>query len=102
VQRQNKFTSKQTMLATLPLEPPRHEPAPEVEKILMVDFITTPARAKGAAPFANREGGGQTGAAVTKTLSTLPSPTTDGLDRMYRQLVKIHTIATTQLAECAR
>jgi gamma-glutamylcysteine synthetase len=38
---------------------------------------------------------------VTKTPSALPSPTTDGVDRMYRQLVEIHGIAAAQLEDCA-
>jgi hypothetical protein len=85
----------------LPLTPPWREPAPEAERILMVDFTATQARAKGAAPSANSEGG-QTGAAATKTPSVLPSPTTDREDRMYCQLAEIHAIAAAQLVECAR
>jgi hypothetical protein len=41
----------------LPLTPPWREPAPEAERILMVDFTATQARAKGTAPSANSEGG---------------------------------------------
>jgi hypothetical protein len=66
----------------------------------MVDFTTTQARARGAAPSANREGG-QTEAAATKTPLALPSPTIDGVDRMYRQLLEIDAITVVQLAECA-
>jgi hypothetical protein len=90
------------MAATLPLESLRHEPTLEKERILMVDFTATQSWAKAAAPSANHGGGGQTGATAIKTLSALPSPTVDGVDKMYRQLVEIHTIATTQLEECAR
>jgi hypothetical protein len=50
----------------------------------MVDFIATQARATGVSPSANYEEG-QTEAGVTKTPSALPSPTTDGVDRMHRQ-----------------
>jgi hypothetical protein len=89
------------MAATLPLESLRHEPTLEKERILMVDFTATQSWAKAAAPSANH-GGGQTEATTIKTLSALPSPTVDGVDKMYRQLVEIHTIATTQLEECAR
>jgi hypothetical protein len=67
----------------------------------MVDFTATQAQAKGATPSAHRERG-QIGTAVTKTPSALPSPTTDGVDRMYRQLAEIHAITVVQLAECAR
>jgi hypothetical protein len=42
----------------LALEPPQCEPPPEAERILMVDFVTTQAQAKGGAPSGNREGGG--------------------------------------------
>jgi hypothetical protein len=66
----------------------------------VVDFAATQARAKEAPPFANREEG-QTRAAVTKTLSALPPPTTDGVDMMYHELVEIHAITAAQLAECA-
>jgi hypothetical protein len=65
------------MAVTLPLEPLRREPAPEAERILVLNFVSTQAQAKGVARSANREGG-QTGAAVAKTSSTLPSPTADG------------------------
>jgi hypothetical protein len=34
-------------------------------------------------------------------MSTSPPLTTNRLDRMYRQLAKIHAIITAQLAECA-
>jgi hypothetical protein len=71
----------------------------------MVDFAATHARAKGVAPSANCEGGGGQGqieATTTKTPSALPPPTTDGVDRIYRQLAEIHTIVAVQLAECAR
>jgi hypothetical protein len=43
--------------ADLLLELPWHERTTEVERILMVDFATTQARAKGAAPSANYDGG---------------------------------------------
>jgi hypothetical protein len=36
---------------------PRHEPALEAERILMVDFASTQARAKEVAPSTSREGG---------------------------------------------
>jgi hypothetical protein len=54
-QQQNKLAGKQMTVTALPLEPLRPEPAPEVERILMVDFTTTYAWAKGAAPSANFE-----------------------------------------------
>jgi hypothetical protein len=72
---------------------------PEAERILMVDFTATQARAKGATPSANREGG-HTGAMATKTRSALLSPTANGVDMTYRQLEEIHAIAAVQLAEC--
>jgi hypothetical protein len=80
--RWNKLTGKQMTVVALLLEPSRREPAPEAERILIVYFAATQARAKGAAPSANCEGGGQTGDAVTKTLSALPPSITDGVDNM--------------------
>jgi hypothetical protein len=58
--RWNMLTGKETMATSLPLEPLWCEHTPEVERILMVDFADTQARAKGAAPSANHEEG-QTG-----------------------------------------
>jgi hypothetical protein len=57
---------------------PRHEPAPEMERILMMDFTSTQAQAKEVAP---------------------PLLTADGVDKMYSHLAEIHAIATTQLVE---
>jgi hypothetical protein len=51
-------------------------------------------------PPASREGD-QAEAAVAKPLSTSPLLIVDGVDKMYRQLVEIHAIATAQLVECA-
>jgi hypothetical protein len=59
-QQRNTLTSKQAMAVALSLEPPWHEPAPKVERILRVDFAATQAQAKEAAPSANSEGS-QTG-----------------------------------------
>jgi hypothetical protein len=39
--------------------------------------------------------------AATKSPSTSALFTTNGVDRMYRQLVEIHAIGAAQLAECA-
>jgi hypothetical protein len=38
---------------------------------------------------------------VAMPLSTSPPFIIDGVDKMYYQLVEIHTITTMQLAECA-
>jgi hypothetical protein len=62
---------------------PWHETAFEVERILMVDFASTDARANEVAPSASHEGG-QTEAAVAKPMHTSPPPTADGVDRLYR------------------
>jgi hypothetical protein len=67
----------------------------------MVDLATTQAQAKGVAPSTTHEGG-QIEAAAAKHLNALPPPSTNGVDRLYRQLAEIHVIATTQLAECTR
>jgi hypothetical protein len=52
----------------------------------MLDLNATRAHAKGATPSANRKAG-QTSA--------------NGVDRLYHQLVDIHTNATVQLMDCA-
>jgi hypothetical protein len=87
------------MAVTLRLELLRREPAPEADRILVLNVVATPAQAKGAARSADHEGG-QTGATVTKTPSALPSPTAHGVDRLYLQLVEIHAIIAAQLVEC--
>jgi hypothetical protein len=66
----------------------------------MVDFVSTQAQAKEVAPPASREGG-QDEATAAKPLSASHLLTTDGVDKMYRQLAEIHAIAAAQLAECA-
>jgi hypothetical protein len=67
----------------------------------MMDFASSPARAKGAAPAASREEG-RAQAVVARPPKASPPPTVDGVDKMYHQLAEIHTIADAQLAECAR
>jgi hypothetical protein len=39
---------------------------------------------------------------VAKALNASPPPTADGVDKLYRQLAEIHTIAIAQLADCTR
>jgi hypothetical protein len=67
----------------------------------MVDYTSTQAQAKELAPPCSR-GEAQAKATMTKYRSALPPFSADGVDRMYRQLVEIHAIATALLAECAR
>jgi hypothetical protein len=83
-----------------PHEPSWHESMLEAKRILMVDLTTTEAQAKGVAPSANRMEG-QIEAAAAKPLNVLPPPSVDGADRLYHQLIEIHTIGATQLVECA-
>jgi hypothetical protein len=66
----------------------------------MVGFASTQAQAEEVAPPANHERG-QAEATAAKLLSASPPLTTDGVDKMYRQLAEIHAITATQLAECA-
>jgi hypothetical protein len=54
----------------------------EAERILMMDFTSTQARAKEMDTSASREGG-QSEFAAAKPLSTSPPLTADGVD-MYR------------------
>jgi hypothetical protein len=48
------------------------------------------------APIASHEGG----QAAVKALNASRPPTTDRVDKLYRQLVEIHAITAAQLAEC--
>jgi hypothetical protein len=100
VQRRSKLIGKQAATVAQPLMSPRHEPTLEVERVLMVDFTSTQARANKVAPFASHEGG-QTKAAATKPPSTSPPLTANRVDKMYHQLAEIHAIAAMQLVEYA-
>jgi hypothetical protein len=66
-----------------------------------MDSARTQAQAKGVAPNASREEG-HTDVDAARPPKATPSPTIDGVDKIYHQLAEIHTIATAQLAECAR
>jgi hypothetical protein len=59
----------------------------------MMDFTSTQAQAKEVSPPASREGGKEEAAAATPVITSLPL-TTDGVDKMYHQLVEIHAITT--------
>jgi hypothetical protein len=66
----------------------------------MVEFASAQAQAEEVAAPASHKGG-HAEAAAAKPLSTSPLLTTDGVDKMYRQLAEIHTVAAMQLPECA-
>jgi hypothetical protein len=82
----------QAIMAAQPYELPRHKPTLEAERILTVDLAITQAQAKGVTPTISREGGQHP--AFTKAsrnmvtmatlLDTLPPPSTDWVDRLYR------------------
>jgi hypothetical protein len=65
-----------------------------METNLMVDLTTAQAQAKGVALTISREGGqhpsftraSQNVAAVMTLLDTLPTPSVDGVDRLYLEL----------------
>jgi hypothetical protein len=87
----------QAMMTILPWQvAPRHEPLLGEERILMIDYAPVRARGKGEAPTASGEGG----QAAAQALNASPSPTADGVDKLYCQPVEIHAIAAAQLAEC--
>jgi hypothetical protein len=66
---------------------------PAKERILMMDYATTQARAEGALiPPCGRWGLAED--TMAKAVASSPPPTTDEVDRLYRQLMKIHTIGT--------
>jgi hypothetical protein len=67
----------------------------------MMHYAPTQARFKGSISTPSC-GWGKVEAAATKAPSTSPPPITDGVDKLYRQLVEIHTIAAVQLMEGAR
>jgi hypothetical protein len=67
----------------------------------MLDFTSTQAQAKGANPTTSHKEG-HTMAIAARPLKASPPPTTDRLDKMYHQLVEIHTITVVYLVECAR
>jgi hypothetical protein len=89
----------QATIAVQPHEPPRHELALEAKRIRMVDLTTTRPQVKRAAPFASHEGG-QIEAASATPLNALVPPSTDGMGKLYCQLIKIYAIAPVLLAEC--
>jgi hypothetical protein len=70
-----------------------------VERILMMDFASTPTHPKGVALTASREEG-HTDVIAARSPKDSPPPTADGVDMIYHQLVEIHAIAAVQLAEC--
>jgi hypothetical protein len=60
----------------------------------MMDYATTQARAEGALlPPHGRWG--LADAVVAKAMASSPPPTTDEVDRLYRQLTEIHSINAT-------
>jgi hypothetical protein len=100
-QQQSKLIGKQATTAVQSHVSPWHEPSLGAERILIVYFASTQARANEVTPSASREGA-QTEAVVARPLSTSPPLTTNQVDKMYHQLVEFHTITTAQLVDCAR
>jgi hypothetical protein len=96
VQQRDELINRQ---ATITAQLLHHEPSLGVERILMMDFASTPARAKGVAPVASLEEG-HAEAAAARPPKASPPPTVDGVEKMYRILAEIHAIATMQVAEC--
>jgi hypothetical protein len=74
---------------------------PPEERILMMDYAATQARAEGAL-LPPRGRWGLAEAATTKAMVFSPPPITSEVDRLYRQLTEIHTISAAQLVECTR
>jgi hypothetical protein len=95
-------------MVTQSYELPRHKHALEVERILMVDLVTTRAQAKGVTPAISHDGGqhltfaraSQNVVMAATLLDTLPPPSTDGMDRLYHQLGEILAIIMALQAEC--
>jgi hypothetical protein len=91
VQQQNELARGQLATTTQPPKPLRHEPSLRWERILIMDFVSTLACAKGVAPTASREEG-RTVVAMARPSKASPPLTADGVARMYRQLAEIHTV----------
>jgi hypothetical protein len=66
----------------------------------MIDYAPTQARSKGVISTPSC-GWGQVEVVVAKAPSASPLPTTDRVDKLYRQLAEIHATTTMQLVECA-
>jgi hypothetical protein len=77
-----------------------HKPTLRAERIVLVDYASTQAWAKGLAPSTSTEGS-QVGATAAEPLNASSPPTANRVDMMYHQLAEIHAIAASQLAECA-
>jgi hypothetical protein len=65
----------------------------------MMDFASAHARAKGLAPTASCEER-HIEAIAARLPKASPTPTADGVDKMYHQLADIHALAIAQLVEC--
>jgi hypothetical protein len=97
VQQRDELAGGQATIMTQSREPSRHKPSPGVDRILMMDFTSTPAHTKGVAPTANHEEGCAE-AARAKHPKASPPPIADGVDKMYRQLAEVHAITVVWLA----
>jgi hypothetical protein len=67
----------------------------------MVVYAPAHARSEGGVTTPCHRGG-LAEATVAKAMSFPPPPTTDEVDRLYRQLREIHAIGAAQLATCSR
>jgi hypothetical protein len=67
----------------------------------MMDFASIQARPKRVSLTSSREEGHTEAIAARPPKVAIP-PTTDGVDKIYHQLVEIHALTAAQLAECAR
>jgi hypothetical protein len=101
VQLQGPLVSKQVTITTQSPELHHREPMLRTERVVTVDLTTSQARPKGIAPAISRDGGpcpaftsaSQNVTTVAVLLDTLAAPSADGVDRVYRQLREILTIA---------
>jgi hypothetical protein len=85
-------------MAAGPSKPLQHERLVE-ERISMMDYAATRAPSEGALLPPNRWDLAE--ATVAMAMVSSPSLTADEVERLYRQLTKIHAINAAQLAECA-
>jgi hypothetical protein len=83
LQRRGKLTGKQAITAAQLYGPHQHKPVLEAERILMMGLAS------------------ENVATIAMLLDTLPPPSTDRVNRLYRQLGEILIIIAAQQAECS-
>jgi hypothetical protein len=103
-QRQDVLTSERAAIKVELTELHHRKYALEMERPIMIDLTKAQAQARATAAAINREGAphptftraSQNMAAVAALLDTLSAPSSDGVDKVYRQFNDILGITATQ------